>query len=272
MRAYPIPKPKSGKNTQLAVDEIRSSEAVQVRADGTDPAYAEELAEKLENGAKLPRLKVMRVADEHTKGDYVFEGFHTLAAYKKCGKKVVPAVLYKGTYEELLIASAQSNREHENAGKRLTREDKKRAVLLLASGYKDAGPNKRPSHLAIAKAIGVSHTFVNALNPFGRTKPAETETFDLTDTSEAEDEQAEADTGVGGDGRGTPKKAAIPADPAARMFDWDGADAALGKLIRGLDAMAETYKLVHTPEVAAGRTALNTFAEHFKKWRQKHGK
>lgn len=267
MRAYPIPKPKSGKNTQLAVDEIRSSEAVQVRADGTDADYAEELAEKLRAGAKLPRVKVMRVADDHTKGDYVFEGFHTLRAYKMCARKVVPAVLYKGTYEDLLIASAQSNREHENSGKRLTREDKKRAVLLLASGYKDAAPNKRPSHLAIAKAVGVSHTFVNAINPFGRAKPSEPETFDLTDGSDEEDEAngTEAEKPKG-------KKPTTPADPAARMFDWDTADACLGKLIRGLDAMAETYKLVNTPEVAAGRNALNVFAEHFKKWRQKHGK
>lgn len=274
MRPVSFYKPKSGKNTTLEVDGIRSDQTFQVRLNGTDEEYAQDLAELVKVGKKLPRIKVMRVTDDRASGDFVFDGMHTHKAYKLAGKKVIPVVLYTGDMDDLEQAAAQSNREHENAGLKLSRADKRRAVLMLAHRYKDKPAHAQLSHLQIAMQIGVSHTFVNNVDPYGRTK-AKKRAEITPDTSEGEDEQADADVNAGDEDRGVPtvaKKPVSPADKAANLFDWEGTEQKLASLIRAIDTLAETYGVMRTPEHVGTINAINTAAEHFANWKKKHGK
>lgn len=274
MRPIPFYKPKSGKNTTLEVDGIRSDKTFQVRLNGTDEEYAQDLAELVKAGKKkLPRIKVMRVTDDRASGDFVFDGMHTHKAYKLAGKKVIPVVLYTGDMDDLQQAAAQSNREHEDAGLKLSRADKRRAVLMLAHRYKDKPAHAQLSHLQIAKEIGVSHTFVNNVDPYGRAKAKKADPRD----TESEDEQAGTGAEVEDerdDERGIPssKKPLNPADKAANLFDWEGTEQKLASLIRAIDTLAETYGVMRTPEHVGAINAINTAAEHFANWKKKHGK
>lgn len=271
MRPVPFYKPKSGKNTTLDVDAIRSDQTFQVRLNGTDEEYAQDLAEIVKSGkVKLPRIKVMRVTDDRASGDFIFDGMHTHKAYKLAGKKVIPVTLYTGDMDDLQQAAAQSNREHESAGLKLSRADKRRAVLMLAHRYKDKPAHLQLSHLQLAKEIGVSHTFVNNVDPYGRAKKK----VEKPDPSDPEPEEL----GAGGeeaedeDGRGVPAAAKKPADKAANLFDWEGTEQKLASLIRAVDTLAETYGLLRTPEHVGAINAINTAAEHFANWKKKHGK
>lgn len=271
MRPVPFYKPKSGKNTTLEVDGIRSDQTFQVRLNGTDEEYAQDLAELVKAGKKkLPRIKVMRVTDDRASGDFVFDGMHTHKAYKLAGKKVIPVVLYTGDMDDLEQAAAQSNREHEAAGLKLSRADKRRAVLMLAHRYKDKPAHAQLSHLQIAKEIGVSHTFVNNVDPYGRAKK-KAEKPDLTDP-ESEELEVGAEEVEVEDGRGVPAATKKPADKAANLFDWEGTEQKLASLIRAIDTLAETYGVMRTTEHVGAINAMNTAAEHFANWKKKHGK
>lgn len=266
--------PKNGKPISLETAALRLAEAAQVREEGTDEEYAEDLAELLKAGKKLPRVKVMRVTQDGKVSDYVFDGMHTARAHQIAGKKVVQCVLFKGTYDDLLVAAGTlANREHEAAGRKLNRKDKRRAVLLVASAYRTKPVREQPSYLSIAKAVGVSHTFVSNIDPFNRAAEKGKDKPDAQlQQTESEDAQENDTTPTAvGPKPSANGKPASPADKGAKLFDWSGYESTMGTLARGLATMGETYDLKKSPEYIACYNMLDQFAGHFKKWREKHG-
>jgi hypothetical protein len=64
----------------------------------------------------------------------------------------------------------------------------------------------------------------------------------------------------------TPGKSGEPAP--TKIFDFDMMDRNLGSIVRGLDALGESFDLRKTPEFAGAERSLNSVVEQFVKWRK----
>lgn len=154
---------QDGKPVPMKIADIVCDPRLQVRALGLDDEHADTLAESLKTkGAKRPpRVKVRQITDPpgFKPGVYNFtiDGNHTLEGYKRAGKKVVPALLKKATWEDALTEAALSNQ-----GPRalpLRRADKARAVKMLLDAHGDDSDDPWSDGM-IAKELGVSPTTV----------------------------------------------------------------------------------------------------------------
>lgn len=274
----PVPKKapffvlKNGKPTTLNCFDILVNNQLQMRASGTDPAYVLQLREAIRSKKKLARIKVMRVDDGGIQGDFVFDGMHTLEAVKQEGQKTVSVLLFKGTWKEALQAAAQANTEHDEAGRRATTEDKHRALSLFLDGIEGLPDRKRPSARTIAQLLNVSHTFV--AKRLKELEPATDETTEQTQPAEGTDaEENEEDTDdtfplVTAE----PKPTQKPSLPSARLFDWTGFAADIGRVKRGLESLVDICGEQDTPAHIGCKNALETLLQHHDAWQKNHGK
>lgn len=133
----------------ILIDQLALDPRLQMRAK-IDKDTVKQYAE---NPAKLP--PVQSVLDEDGK-EWVWDGHHTIEAYKFRGLKEVPVESQSGTFFDAMRLAAGANAAH---GRPLTPDDKKKKVklILAESKWKDA------SSRAIAEMCNVSHNFVEKI-------------------------------------------------------------------------------------------------------------
>lgn len=222
--------------------------------------YADRIRDMKRGGGEVtfPPVKVMLIEDGP--GEYkgvptafLFDGFHTCAAHEAAGLRTVRARVYRGDITALRMAAALSNKEHDTNGKPRTNADKERAVRMLAKAYiQSAIPREAwPSNRQFAEMCGVSHNFVNELDPLGRSPSGP---------------------------RNELKKIAkrkppvsLPTHAAANQFDWVAYENNLAFMVRGLDAMGDTYNFKDQPEYAGAYRVLNEFSAFFAGVRRRFG-
>jgi uncharacterized ParB-like nuclease family protein len=112
----------------------------------------EDYAEDLHAGVIFPPVDVFFDG----KSFILSDGFHRYHAFRKAGKTEIDCKVIKGTFRDALLHSLKSNKKH---GLRRTREDK---WICATTILKDEEWCKW-SNNAIAKTIGVSHTFIGSV-------------------------------------------------------------------------------------------------------------
>jgi hypothetical protein len=146
----------NGTTRQVPLKDLVRDPRLQSRAGGLNEDHAADLAEYLKDRKKnLPKVQVRKVIDPEG-GDpilYVSDGFHTVEAHERAGRKVVSCNIFNATWEEALAAAASANQQHK--GLKRTRDDKRRAVAMAREAF------PKWSARQIAEHVGVSHTFVN---------------------------------------------------------------------------------------------------------------
>ena len=136
--------------TNLQTSAIFIDAEIQQRI-AIDAKVVEDYADAMEQGQKFPPLVVYFDSKQNVLAD----GFHRFEAHKKRGHTKVACEVREGTREDaILYAATDANRAH---GLRRTQLDKRKAVHTVM----DLKPEW--SNRDIAKAVGVSHTFVNNL-------------------------------------------------------------------------------------------------------------
>ena len=133
---------------ELSLESIRIDGGTQTRVHLNESTVSE-YAEALTDGTKLPAVVVYFDGSEY----WLADGFHRYFATKKIGALTIEADVQKGSCRDAILHSVGANASH---GLRRTNDDKRRAVETLTA---DAEWSKWTDR-EIAKACGVSHTFV----------------------------------------------------------------------------------------------------------------
>lgn len=265
------PKP-FGRPVTLNVSLLNTDPRLQMRKDGEEEEHAEAIAIAIKNGAKVPRIKVMRVQPEERDANnrlpdpvfYVVDGRHTLKGWIKLGKKNVPCSVQAGTWAEAVIAAASANQEH--LGLRRTNADKRKAVeAILELPDAHQWTNSR-----IAQQIGVSGEFVRQCRP-------------TVDKHHWEDPQPDLapkpKTRTGADGRQYPvdRKPSVkkPVEKTetleAPKFDWKGYETSIGEVVRGIDRLGRVDKeFAGSPEQKGMRRLMEEFTDLAAKTRKRY--
>jgi hypothetical protein len=171
---------KPAEQKKVKVKLVQFPRDTQVRDDNTpghvvDVHRAEEMADALRAGKKLPPVKLMTVSDMPGHKDepmYVmWDGFHTHAAHELAKLHEIDALIWHGTWAQALAAAATyANAEHATNGKPKSYKDKIRSLHIYAKALEKGGVPKKewPSNREAAVMFGVSHTAVGDEDPFGR--------------------------------------------------------------------------------------------------------
>lgn len=135
----------------IAINSLRIDGGTQTRAQLNEAVVAE-YAEVIRFGCALPPVTVYFDGSAY----WLADGFHRYHAHRTAGAMEIDADVRNGTKRDAVLHSVGANASH---GLRRTNEDKRRAVeTLLADAEWSEWSNN-----AIAKACGVSHTFVAAI-------------------------------------------------------------------------------------------------------------
>lgn len=133
---------------QLLTDEIRVDGGTQSRCE-FDRDLVSEYSRAIHEGAKFPPMLVFFDGTHH----WLADGFHRHAACVDIGLEFVDVEVREGSLRDAQLYSFSANANH---GKRRTNADKRKAVMAMLA---DSEWCKWSSN-QIAKACGVSHTFV----------------------------------------------------------------------------------------------------------------
>ena len=136
---------------EIKINKIIVDDEIQSRT-GLNEKYIDEYVEELQIGAQFPPVELF------FDGQYYFltDGFHRHQAFRKAGKKTIPAIIHEGDRREAILYSVGVNANH---GIRRTNEDKQRAVRKLL----DDDEWCLWSDGEIAKRCAVSQPFVSKL-------------------------------------------------------------------------------------------------------------
>ena len=136
---------------KVKISKIIVDDEIQSRT-GLNEQYIKEYHEEIELGSQFPPVELF------FDGQYYFltDGFHRHQAFKKAGKKTIPAIIHEGGHREAILHSVGVNANH---GIRRTNEDKQRAVHKLL----DDDDWCLWSDGEIAKRCAVSQPFVSKL-------------------------------------------------------------------------------------------------------------
>lgn len=167
------------KEETLKVKDVLVFKALQLRKDCdegqvVDVDRATSFAAKMKEGAKFPRIKVVRVTDAPGHKDkevlVCWDGIHTHAACEIAKIGDIECLVWTGTWAQARYAAdALANKEHDENGKPFSTKEKIAAVMDLAKVYMDNLPKSQwPSNRQLAEKRNVSHQHVNNLDPFGR--------------------------------------------------------------------------------------------------------
>jgi hypothetical protein len=139
---------------QIALDALRTDGGTQARVrldEDTLATYGEALAA----GATFPDVVVFCDGVDN----WLADGFHRVETYRRAGRATINALVRPGTRRDAILYAAGANGRH---GLPRTREDKRRAVLLLLADPEWRGWADRE----IARTCNVSAPFVARLrNP-----------------------------------------------------------------------------------------------------------
>lgn len=98
--------------------------------DTKEGGAVERYAEMMKDGAKFPRVRVVRNSDPSGKGElWVIDGFQRTGAYEVNKTTEIPCVVYEGTFGDALYLSLASNGE--NSVLPRTKEDIRRSIFVL---------------------------------------------------------------------------------------------------------------------------------------------
>jgi hypothetical protein len=139
------------KTKTMSLDKIIMDDEINPR-EIVDQEYINELAEAIENGAKIPPVAVF----ERNEKFYLADGFHRCEAYKKIGKDRIKVKIREGGRRKAILFACGANTKH---GRRRTNEDKRYVAFKL---LKDKKWNQW-SDGKIAKRCLVSQAFVSKL-------------------------------------------------------------------------------------------------------------
>jgi len=143
---------KKPETKRVAIGLIRRDGSTQSRA-GVDEETVEQYRDYY---AELPPPKVC----EDEEGIYwLFDGFHTIEACAREGRKQIVCEVYKGNLEDAKWLAAGANTEHDFSGRRRTNADKRRAVEVALS----CPSSVERSNQEIADHCRVSSAFVGDL-------------------------------------------------------------------------------------------------------------
>lgn len=137
-----------GEQKTIKIENIKRDPYLQMRAEGTNPGHVEDLREVIRSGEAdaLPRVPVYVVNGEYLNVD----ANHTLDAYTAEGKKMVPAVIYEGSYEDAVLAAAKANNSVYHKALKLTRADKRLKVERMLEKFPNWTPGKIADHVGVS--------------------------------------------------------------------------------------------------------------------------
>ncbi len=225
-----------------------------------DPQHVAGMVDAIKKRKKLPRPKVRRVA---LRGNLVTDGFHGVTARRvvnpdgSCECDVV-----EGEWVDAIIDAGQSNHDHDDAPKKYTRADKRRAVTQMLKHLKADG--KKWTAGALAAHCHVSDEFVRLI----------IKEMQAAQDAAAPDPDQEA---VGKGGKKVRAKKPTPnvggTAPAKIPFNWQVASAEMGAAQRMPDRLkAKAPGVEGTAEFQAYVRILTELAEAFEKLKKVHHK
>lgn len=238
-----------GKPCVLRADELVLHPELQMRADGTDADHAEDLAGELKKrGGKLPRVRVWEVDGQKL----VSDGFHTVTGFKLAGKKVVPCLLFRGTWLDAVIDAAGANLGKTHLAKKKTRRDKQVSLERLVGELRKHGEKWSPAR--IAEQVGLTDQTVR---DFLAALPEESTPKFGSSTANGHDGKTQ-----GKDGKWRPSSYSRRQSGGGAVGDdapWRGT-----ALAEFLDVEEEIYKIVEADCKTAGE--LYDALQRGKKW------
>lgn len=137
-------------NVKLA--DITLDERLQCRAQ-LDERIVEEYSAVVADGGALPAVALVRTPEGQL---LLVDGWHRHAAYKKAGKKSIPADVVEGSWRDAQLAAVKANAHH---GLRRSNADKRRATIVLLGDAEWCALSNRE----LAALAGVSHAYVGEL-------------------------------------------------------------------------------------------------------------
>lgn len=263
-KAPPAKKPEGppkGKKVDFPIDQISFHPELQARiGDSTTPIgglygdHLEDLTRAVKDGIILPRVRLWTVPG---KGNFCTDGHHTTEAYKRAGKKEVPAELFTGEWVDAVLDSTSANR-HEGAPKKLTNVEKRRNVkhtlkVLAESGQKWSN-NKIAKHCRVGDDLVAS--IIEDVAP--RPKPPVTNVDTARTVLGAGKAEKEEPSETKAE---EPPKPAEPVSSAPAVFDAKKLEEHMGAVYRDIDECARSFG-----ESTAARTDnIRHLAQDFKK-------
>lgn len=133
----------------LRLDAIEFTAGTQVRQ-AIDESIVAEYADLLKEGVQFPPIIVFHDGSDYFPAD----GFHRALAHSRVGRETISADVHLGTREDALWFALGANKAN---GLRLTRQDKRHAVLLAIKAW----PERTQSEIAIQ--VGCSQGYVSTL-------------------------------------------------------------------------------------------------------------
>lgn len=250
----------------LNIEDVVVDPRLQCRAQGIDDYHAECMAESLRKGEPIQQR--IRVRYVEGRGYLLTDGHHELEAYKRAGRRTIPAHVLNGSYEDALLDAAAANKQHDKVGLKRTRRDKENAVILTLKVC-PSWSNRR-----VAAHVGVSDTFVGDIRSKLEAKNTTPTVSLATTTNNGTTElpvQNASENGIpvkriGRDGR-EQKIARQPAIRKQHQFDWKEHDIHLGWLRRGIDTIKEIYN-DNGPRYKAAVRLLNSYCELMAEWKK----
>lgn len=135
----------------LKLNEIVIDAGTQIRV-AIDQKTVQEYTEMVMEGVDLPPVDVFFDGVKY----YLADGFHRYLAHTRAVKPEIKVVVHNGTVRDALLFAAGANSKH---GLKRTPQDKRNAVQVLLNDFEFSMMSDRE----IAKACGVSNTFVSNL-------------------------------------------------------------------------------------------------------------
>lgn len=228
----------------------------------TDAAHVEDLRRAIRKKAKLPRPKVVRVADDgkNPHGLLVWDGFHTVTAHlEEHPSQKIECDVSEGTYDDAYLATGGTN-HHEAAGLKRTAEGKRHSVARTLRGL--ARKNERWPVQRVATYCGVSDSLVKAVTEELEKQTAASPEADI----ETPPEPVFSTRTNGARQKVKPQPIGKPSEngKAVAAFDWKPFEAAMGVVQRAPDDAARVHTaLKGTTEYAGVCRMLGELAEAF---------
>jgi len=138
-----------GNAVELAVTEVVVNAGTQVRQSILEDTVAE-FADAMASGATFPPVVVFHDGNQH----HLADGFHRVMAAQRIGRAVIEATVQPGTQQDALWFALGANRCN---GNRLTKADKKHAILLALKTWPDKSARQ------IADQVGCSNIYVSRM-------------------------------------------------------------------------------------------------------------
>lgn len=253
------------------LDQVLVLNSLQSRQGGIDNARAGQIgwaykqqAEALAKGEpppggkKIPPMKAFLIEDErhkHHNKMVLVGGFHRMEGRHIGEFKDGEFEVWRGTWADAVRAAAKENIEHDTAGRYRSNEDKRKSVLMFCGSYSNVAKVNWPDNRVVARECGVSHQFVNNMDPFGRGATV----------------TAKDDGGIRDRSEETKKKKKAKSKKKIELFDWKNYDQKIGYMARGLDTVAESYGVdKNSPEFKQTYDHLEAVTKQFKIWHDKY--